>query len=50
MLRDLFNYFALVPRGDKLARRFLANDNHSFFQLSTETRRHLYDEVLYEVS
>ena len=49
LLRDLFNYFALIPRGDKLARRFLEQEDKSFFGLSTETRRHLYDSVLYDV-
>jgi len=49
LLRDLFNYFALIPKGDKLAKRFLEQDDKSFFGLSTETRRHLYDSVLYGV-
>ena len=48
-LRDLFNIFALVPKGDKLAREFLSGKDQSFFSLSTATRRHLYDSVLYGV-
>ena len=48
-LRDLFNYFALVPKGHKLAERFLEQKDSSFFGLSTATRRHLYDSVLYNV-
>ena len=48
-LRNLFNYFALIPKGHKLAKKFLEQEEHSFFELSTCTRRHLYDSVLYEV-
>jgi len=49
LLRDLFSYFALVPKGHELARKFLNQNNKSFFGLSTETRRHLYDSVLYNL-
>jgi radical SAM superfamily enzyme YgiQ (UPF0313 family) len=49
MLRDLFSYFSLVPKGHELARKFLNQKDKSFFGLSTETRRHLYDSVLYDV-
>ena len=49
LLRDLFNIFALIPEGDKLASNFLSKKDQSYFSLSTETRRHLYDEVLYDI-
>jgi len=49
MLRDLFTYFAVVPAGHKLAKRFLNNPDTSYHSLSTDTRRHLYDTTLYEV-
>jgi len=56
VLRHLFNYYALLPKGTKLARRFLDQDpealreqSESFRELSTITRRHLYDSVLYDV-
>ncbi len=49
LLRDLFNIFALVPKGHKLAQKFLAQKDKSYFGFSTETRRHLYDSVLYGV-
>lgn len=59
-LRDHFDYFALLERGDRLARKFLSeNDSNLFsvdpskrkldFALSEATRRHLYDEVLYGI-
>ncbi len=47
LLRDLFNYFALVPEGHKLARDFLEG-KHSFKTLSSMTKKHLYDQVLYQ--
>jgi len=49
MLRDLFNYFSLVPKGHRLAKRFLLEDDTGFKRLSTVTRHHLYDSVLYDV-
>lgn len=49
MLRDLFNFFALIPKGDELARKFINQGDKSFYGLSTTTRRHLYDSVLYNL-
>ena len=49
LLRDLFNYFALVPKGDELARKFLKEDDNSYKTLSSNTRKHLYDHVLYDI-
>ena len=49
MLRDLFSYFSMVPEGDKLAARFIKDKDHSYASLSKNTRRHLYDEVLYDI-
>lgn len=49
LLRDLFNFFALIPQGHKLARNFIEQKDKSFFGLSTTTRRHLYDSVLYNL-
>jgi len=50
MLRDLFSIFALTPKGDVLAQKFLSDRDQSFMGLSTTTRRHLYDEVLYGIN
>jgi len=49
LLRDLFNYFALIPKGHELAKKFINQKDNSFFGLSTTTRRHLYDSVLYDI-
>lgn len=49
LLRDLFNVFAMVPKGHKLANTFLEQEDKSYFGLSTVTRRHLYDSVLYDI-
>lgn len=49
LLRDLFNIFAMVPKGNELAKNFLEQEDKSYFGLSTATRRHLYDSVLYEI-
>jgi len=50
-LRNLFNYFALVPKGHKLARKYLngKGDDQFLTNLSTTTRHHLYNEVLYDI-
>ncbi len=47
-LMNLFSTFALVPYGDKLARSFLDNPEHSFFSLSNSVRSHLYDYCLFQ--
>jgi len=49
LLRDLFNYFSLIPKGHELAKKFINQEDNSFFGLSTTTRRHLYDSVLYDI-
>jgi len=50
MLGNLFSYFFEIPKGEKLARKFLSKKGEkNFFGLSTATRRHLYDSVLYGV-
>ena len=49
ILRDLFSYFVMVPNGHKLAERFIKSKDHSYASLSKETRRHLYDDVLYDI-
>ena len=49
LLRDLFNYFALIPKGHELARAFINQRDNTFFGLSETTHRHLYDAVLYDV-
>jgi len=59
-LRDHFDYFALLDRGDEFARKFFNGNDPSLFSidpskrkldfaLSTAIRSHLYDSVLYEV-
>lgn len=50
LLRDLFTFFALIPEGHKLAKSFLNNQDTSYSQLSTQMRRHLYDNVLYGIA
>jgi len=46
-LRDLFTTFGLMPKGHRLAKKFLDNKDKSYKGLSTTVRRHLYDAVLY---
>jgi hypothetical protein len=59
ILRDLFSVFAILPKGHKLAKRFLDHEGSAYkmtqdsrnfmFNLSTDTRRHLYDSYLYDI-
>jgi len=59
ILRDFFDFFAETPKGDELAKEFLNKEGDSYnfnkemqdfsFALSTSRRRHLYDNVLYEI-
>ncbi len=48
-LRDLFSVFALIPKGHKLAEKFLDQQDQSYAAFSQTTRRHLYDSVLYDL-
>ena len=50
LLRDLFSYFVTIPKGHQLAKTFLSQEDKSYMGLSTTTRRHLYDNVLYNTS
>ena len=49
-LRDLAPFFGCLPKGDAAMRRFIGyaqRDGYTPRTLSTATRHHLYDEVLY---
>ncbi|MBU3907281.1 MAG: cobalamin-dependent protein [Nanoarchaeota archaeon] len=48
-LRDLFDFFARIPKGHILAKDFLEKGKLDFYTLSTEARRHVYDYELYGV-
>ncbi len=43
-------YFTLLPHGEALAQAFFSQDDLSLARLSTLTRHHLYDRVLYDTS
>jgi radical SAM superfamily enzyme YgiQ (UPF0313 family) len=49
-LNELIPYFAVLPKGDKALKRYINYGQEKGFNntvLSTATRHHLYDEVLY---
>jgi anaerobic magnesium-protoporphyrin IX monomethyl ester cyclase len=49
-LRNMFSIFALLPKGDKLARDYLKAEKSDTKKLGDLTRKHLYDHALYKIN